>query len=47
MEPELAIFYNQARLLVVGLGHHPSHKIIDLQSVLPARHAGAMVAQNL
>ena len=47
MEPELAIFYNQARLPVVGLGHQPRYKTFALQPVLPARRAGAMVAQSM
>ena len=35
-EPELAVFYSQARLLAVELGHQPGHKTFDLQSVLSA-----------
>jgi hypothetical protein len=27
---------------VVGLGHQPSHKTFDLQSILPARCAGVV-----
>lgn len=39
MGPALAIFYNQARLLVVGLGHQPvtkpkTHILPCLQDVL-------------
>ena len=37
---DMAIFCNQARLPMEGLGHQPSHKIFDLPFVLPARHAG-------
>lgn len=33
MEPELAIFCNQDRLLVVGLGHQPTHNLPCLQDV--------------
>jgi hypothetical protein len=44
VEPELAIFCNQASLPVVRLGHQPSHKTFDLQFVLPARCAGAELA---
>lgn len=45
-EPRLVIFYKQASLLAVHLGHQSSHKTFDLQlsclqSVL------AMVSQNL
>ena len=47
MEAEQAIFYNQARLPSVEQGHQSSHKSLDLQSVLPARCAGVMVAPNL
>jgi hypothetical protein len=46
-EPELAIFCNRARIVAVRLGNLPSHKTFDLQSVLPIRCAGVMVAQNL
>jgi hypothetical protein len=46
-DPELSIFSYQARLLVAGLGYQPSHKTFYLQSVLPARYAGAMVTKNL
>lgn len=34
MQPKLAIFYNQSWLLVVGFGHKPSHKILNLQFIL-------------
>ena len=37
-EPELAIFYNQARLPAVRLEHQPSHKTFRLQCVLPASY---------
>lgn len=42
-EPEVVIFYNQARLPVVRMGQQPRDKIFDLQSGLPARCDGAMV----
>lgn len=32
MEPELPIFCNQARLLVVHVGHQPIHKTLDPKS---------------
>lgn len=34
---ESAIFCNQARLIVVGLGYQPSHKIYGPQPALSAR----------
>lgn len=40
MEPEPAVFYNQARLPKEGLGHQPSHKTFNLQFVLPIRYRG-------
>jgi hypothetical protein len=40
---KLAIFCNQAMFPVVGLGHQPSDKTADLQSLLPARYAGVTV----
>lgn len=43
MDPEPAIFCNQARLPMVGLGHQLIHKILNLQPVVPTRFAGAMV----
>ena len=46
-EPELPIFCNQTRLPVVELGHQSKHKPFDVQSVLLARCAGAMVVENL
>ena len=42
-EPEVVIFYNKVRVLVVGLEHQSSHKTFDLQSVLPERCAGVKV----
>lgn len=47
MESELAIFCDQARLPLEGLGHKPSHKTFDLQFVLPTKCAVVKVAQNL
>jgi hypothetical protein len=44
---DLAIFCNQARLSVEGLGHKLSHKTFNLQPFLPVKYAGAMVAQSL
>lgn len=38
-EPELTIFCNQVSLPVDRLGHQPSHRIFDLQSILPTRCA--------
>lgn len=36
VEPEQAIFSNQARLSAMGLRHQPSHKTFNLQSILLA-----------
>ena len=47
MQPELPIFYNQARLPVVHLEHQPTLTPLNPQSVLTARCAGTMVSQNL
>jgi hypothetical protein len=47
MGSELAIFCDQARLPVKGLGHKPSHKTLDLQFVRPEKCAAVKVAQNL
>lgn len=40
MEPELAIFCKQVRLLEEDLGHQLSHKAFDLQFLLPSRCVG-------
>lgn len=45
-EFELAICYNQASLLEVGLGYQASHKTFCLQSVPQARLTGVVMAQN-
>lgn len=37
MEPELAIYCNQAKLPMEGLGHRPIHKTLGPQFVLPSR----------
>ena len=37
MEPEQSIFCNQARLLVEGLGHQPSHKNLLLMICLASK----------
>ena len=37
IEPELAISYKQVRLLMEGLKHYSSHKILDAQFVLSTR----------
>ena len=42
-ESESAIFCNQARFPMIGLGHQIIHKTFNLQSVLPVRWTGAMV----
>lgn len=47
MDPKVAIFYNKAKLLAVGMVHQPSHKTFYLKSVLPAKCAQTRVAQNL
>lgn len=44
MGPELAIFYNQARFLVIEVGHQPIHKTIKPQPILPPRCAGTVLA---
>jgi hypothetical protein len=44
-EPKLAIFYNQASLLTVVLGHQPSHNVFYLQYALPPRPDGEMVTE--
>lgn len=44
---ELAIFCNQPRVPLVVLEHQPSYKTFALQSTLPARCTGVMVAQKL
>ena len=46
MEPEPAIFYNQARPHE-ALGHQPNHKTLDPQFVLPTRYTWGKVEQNL
>lgn len=45
-EPELAIFYNQARFLAVELEHQPNHKIFYLQSVPQIKFPRVVMAQN-
>lgn len=45
IKPELAIFYNQVRLTVKGLGHQPSHKTFYTLSGLQS--AGVQVALKL
>ena len=47
MEPELAIFSNQRKLLMEGLEHKPSHKTLDAQYPLPTRGAGIKMEQRL
>lgn len=47
MNPEIAIFYNQARLPVVLLRHQPSHKMFNIKPTLPERSAGTVITQNL
>lgn len=47
MKPEPAIFYNQARLPMVGIVYHHSHKTYDPQLVVPARYSETMIAENL
>lgn len=46
-EPELAFFCNQAKLHLLGLGHHSSHRTFYLQFVQPKRCTGIKVAQHL
>jgi hypothetical protein len=45
-ETECAIFCNQARCPGGGMGQQFRHKALDAQSVLSARHAGAMVIRS-
>lgn len=47
MEPELAIFYNQAKLPAVGVGYQPNHTTCDLQFALPTKYTKVMVVQNV
>lgn len=48
LQPDLVIFCNQGRLLVVGLGHQPSHNASDPQPILTVRQVTATtVAQIL
>jgi hypothetical protein len=47
MVPELAIFYNQAKLPVVGMGYQPNHKTCNLQFALPSKCARVIMAQNI
>lgn len=46
MDPEPAIFSNQARFLKAELAPKPRHKTFNLQSVLPPRCVRVMVTQN-
>lgn len=46
-EPELAVFCNQARLPVAGLGHPHSHRTFYIKPALPARCAAATKARSL
>jgi hypothetical protein len=47
IQPEPAIFCNQGRFPVVGLGLKPNHKTFESQLFLSVRCTGAMVGQNL
>jgi len=45
-EPELAIFYNQARFLAVELEYQPNNKIFYLQSAPQVKFPGVVMAHN-
>ena len=47
MKQEMAIYCNQARLPMEGVGHQPSHKTLDPQFVMPTRCAVVKVVQKL